>query len=113
MPKTEVLFYREMNMPKKKKGTSDAVEILHRRYYQGRPERIAQLEITYPQPHYVAGQGFFHLFTKYTAGRELYFSTSGDGRTWSADQKLVGFGGHYQVSASAGSKIGKLRTMKR
>ena len=44
MPETEVLFYREMNMPKKKKGTSDAVEILHRRYYQGRPERIAQLE---------------------------------------------------------------------
>ncbi len=31
-------------MPKKKKSTSDAVEILHRRYYQGKPERIAQLE---------------------------------------------------------------------
>lgn len=28
----------------KKKTTSDAVEILHRRYYRGRPERIAQLE---------------------------------------------------------------------
>ena len=31
-------------MPKKTKVTSDAVEVLHRRYYQGRPERIAQLE---------------------------------------------------------------------
>ncbi len=31
-------------MPKKKKPTSDAVEILHRRYYRGRPDRIAQLE---------------------------------------------------------------------
>lgn len=31
-------------MPKKRKMTSDAVEILHRRYYQGKPERIAQLE---------------------------------------------------------------------
>lgn len=31
-------------MPKKRKATSDAVEILHRRYYQGKPERIAQLE---------------------------------------------------------------------
>lgn len=30
-------------MPKKKKSTSDAVEILHRRYYQGKAERIAQL----------------------------------------------------------------------
>ena len=31
-------------MPKKKKTTSDAVEILHRRYYRGRPDRIAQLD---------------------------------------------------------------------
>ncbi len=27
-----------------KKKTSDAVEILHRRYYEGKPERIAALE---------------------------------------------------------------------
>ena len=31
-------------MPKKRRAKSDAVEILHRRYYQGKPERIAQLE---------------------------------------------------------------------
>lgn len=31
-------------MPKKKKGTSDAVEILYRRYYRGKPGRIAQLQ---------------------------------------------------------------------
>jgi DNA-binding XRE family transcriptional regulator len=31
-------------MPKKTKATSDAVEILHRRYYSGKPQRIAQLE---------------------------------------------------------------------
>jgi len=31
-------------MPKKKKATSDAVEILHRRYYEGRPERVSALE---------------------------------------------------------------------
>ncbi len=30
-------------MAKKKKITSDAVEILHRRYYAGRPHRIAEL----------------------------------------------------------------------
>jgi len=30
-------------MPKKKK-TSDAMEILHRRYYRGKPQRIAALE---------------------------------------------------------------------
>ncbi len=31
-------------MPKTRKLTSDAVEILHRRYYQGKPERMAELE---------------------------------------------------------------------
>jgi DNA-binding XRE family transcriptional regulator len=31
-------------MTKKKKATSDAVQILHRRYYEGKPERVAQLE---------------------------------------------------------------------
>ncbi|HYG33544.1 MAG TPA: helix-turn-helix domain-containing protein [Clostridia bacterium] len=30
-------------MPKKKNATSDAVAILHRRYYEGRPERISAL----------------------------------------------------------------------
>jgi DNA-binding transcriptional regulator YiaG len=29
---------------KEKKATTDAVEILHRRYYQGKPERLAALE---------------------------------------------------------------------
>ncbi len=29
---------------KKRKRTSDAVEILHRRYYEGHPERLASLE---------------------------------------------------------------------
>jgi ribosome-binding protein aMBF1 (putative translation factor) len=29
---------------KKRKATTDAVEILHRRYYQGKPERLAALE---------------------------------------------------------------------
>ncbi len=62
-------------------------------------EQISEREITYPQPHYAEGRGFLHLFTKYTRGRELYFSTSADGRNWTEDQKLVGFGGHYQVSA--------------
>jgi DNA-binding XRE family transcriptional regulator len=33
-----------MNMSKNKKTTTDAVGILHRRYYEGRPGRIAQLE---------------------------------------------------------------------
>ena len=32
-----------MRTEKKRKPTSDAVEIIHRRYYEGRPQRIAEL----------------------------------------------------------------------
>jgi hypothetical protein len=46
------------------------------------------------------------MFTKYTKGRELYWETSPDGRTWSEDRKLAGMGGHYQVSGRQGGKIG-------
>ena len=31
-------------MPKKRPPTSDAIEIMHRRYYEGKPDRIAALE---------------------------------------------------------------------
>ena len=31
-------------MARKRKPTTDAVEILHRRYFQGNPERLAELE---------------------------------------------------------------------
>ncbi|MFQ5665037.1 MAG: helix-turn-helix domain-containing protein [Candidatus Binatia bacterium] len=31
-------------MPTKRKVTSDALEILHRRFYEGQPERLAALE---------------------------------------------------------------------
>ena len=59
---------------------------------------IRQDEMTYPQPRYIPGFGFFNLFTKYTKGRELYWETSTNGIDWSVHQKLAGIGGHYQVS---------------
>src|ERR1700737_639392 len=31
-------------MTRKRKPTKDAVEILHRRYYEGKPDRLAELE---------------------------------------------------------------------
>jgi ribosome-binding protein aMBF1 (putative translation factor) len=31
-------------MPKKRPPTNDAIETMHRRYYEGKPERIAALE---------------------------------------------------------------------
>ncbi|MBN2311045.1 MAG: BNR-4 repeat-containing protein, partial [Candidatus Hydrogenedentes bacterium] len=69
-------------------------------------EQIAEREQTYSQIWPVPGKGFLHLMTKYTAGRELYWETSADGRTWSEQRKLAAFGGHYQISRLHGSKVG-------
>jgi hypothetical protein len=67
-------------------------------------EEIKQGEMTYPQPWWLKDH-FFYLFTKYTRGRELYWTTSGDGNTWTPEQKLAGMGGHYQVSNSWKGKV--------
>lgn len=75
-------------------------------YSVGKFEQVAEEELTYPQPWWIEGKGFIHLFTKYTNGRELYFETSPDGYEWSEDQKLAGIGGHYQVSSTWNGKIG-------
>lgn len=85
-----------------------------------RPYDISEFRIigeeifTYPQI-WNTDKGFFHFFTKYTGVRELYFETSKDGDTWTADRKLAGIkekpdqkSGHYQLSAQFenGSIIG-------
>ncbi len=69
-------------------------------------ERISEEEFTYPQPWWIEGAGFLHLFTKYTAGRELYWNTSSaDGRSWSEARKLAGMGGHYQMSCESRGRV--------
>ncbi len=60
--------------------------------------KILEDDITYPQPWPMAPDKFIHLFTRYTNGRELYWSTSTNGLQWATPQKLAGFGGHYQIS---------------
>lgn len=62
-------------------------------------------EMTYPQPWWVKGKGFLYLFTKYSNGRELYWSTSPEGKNWSEAQKLAGMGGHYQVTNMIDNKL--------
>jgi hypothetical protein len=66
---------------------------------------ISRGEMTYPQPWFIPGKGFLYLFTKYTNGRELYWRTSIDGISWTADEKLAGMGGHYQLSGLHGNKL--------
>jgi hypothetical protein len=68
-------------------------------------EKIKEGEMTYPQPWWMEGHGFFYLFTKYTKGRELYWSSSPNGKSWATDQKLAGMGGHYQISNFRGNKV--------
>ena len=68
-------------------------------------ERVGEFEFTYPQPWWMPDGGFLHLFTKYTGVRELYWSTSDDGRAWAPDRKLAGMGGHYQVSVRRGATV--------
>lgn len=68
-------------------------------------EKIREAEITYPQPWATEANGFLTLFTKYTNGRELYWSTSPDGKTWVPDQKLAGMGGHYQITNMRGNTL--------
>ncbi|GAB2787274.1 BNR-4 repeat-containing protein [Rhabdobacter roseus] len=75
-------------------------------------EQITEEIMTYPQPKYIPGKGFLHLFTKYTGVRELYFETSRDGVSWTEDKKLAGMkrpedknSGHYQISGQHGEKV--------
>jgi len=68
-------------------------------------ERITEEEMTYPQPWLIPGKGILHCFTKYTKGRELYWETSPDGRTWSEDRKLAGMGGHYQITREQNGRV--------
>mgnify|MGYP003631377163 CR=1 FL=1 len=74
-------------------------------------ELVIEREQTYSQIWRVPQKGFFHLLTLYTSGRELYFETNKSGKDWEPNpadklQKLVGFGGHYQVSRVKGDTIG-------
>ena len=68
-------------------------------------EQIAAEDMTYPQLWVRPDDTFFNFFTRYTAGRELYFETSQNGRGWSDDKKLAGFGGHYGTSGHWNGKV--------
>ncbi len=69
-------------------------------------ELVSEEEMTYPQPWWFEGEGFVHLFTKYTGLRELYWNRSTpDGRTWNEHRKLAGMGGHYQTSRQRGRHL--------
>jgi BNR repeat-containing family member len=68
-------------------------------------DQVREAEITYPQPWITKNSGFINMFTKYTNGRELYSSTSADGKKWTEDKKIAGMGGHYQITNMRGNTL--------
>ncbi len=74
--------------------------------------KVRTTVMTYPQPWYIEGEGFFFFFTKYTGNRRLYYATSPDGVNWSEDYALAHIrkegdkeSGQYQVSNRFGKKV--------
>ncbi len=74
-------------------------------------ELVSEEEMTYPQP-WKTDFGYFHLYTKYTGVRQLYFETSKDGLSWTEDKMLAAIpvnegekSGHYQTSNVFDGKI--------
>ncbi len=68
-------------------------------------ERLTDWEFTYPQPWWFEDKGFLFTYTRYTAGRELYWRASRDGREWGPERKLAGLQGHYQTSEQVGDRV--------
>ena len=63
------------SMARKRKSTTDAVDILHRRYFQGKPERLAELQ---------------EARENHTVALEIYHLREKAGLTQAALAKLVG-----------------------
>ncbi|TFG40760.1 MAG: hypothetical protein E4H43_05250, partial [Bacteroidia bacterium] len=68
-------------------------------------EKVTEWEMLSPQPWWTADDGFLLMFSKSTKGRELYFRSSSDGKTWTESQKVAGMGGNFQVSNIFGNKL--------
>jgi len=70
-------------------------------------ERVLETNFSYPQPHFIPGQGFVFVHTRYKDGRCNYVMTSPDGRTWTGGLLLAKIEeGHYQISGQFGEKVG-------
>jgi hypothetical protein len=71
-------------------------------------ERISETNFSYPQPWYIAGEGFLFLHTRYRdGGRSLFWMRSADGRQWTEPELLSRFEmGHYQISLPNGKSVG-------
>src|SRR4030095_8225246 len=76
-------------------------------------EQVVVTNFSYPQPWYLPGSGFLFLQTRYNApgangaARGLHFTTSSDGRFWTAPTLLAAIEmGNYQISWPNGKRVG-------
>lgn len=67
--------------------------------------RIRQGEILFPQAWWMKDSSFLMMHSRVLKGRELFWSTSTDGKTWSPGTKLAGMGGHFQVTNVLGDRL--------
>jgi hypothetical protein len=68
-------------------------------------EMLKEGEIVFPQPWWVNDSIFIMFHTRFMKGRELFLSSSTDGRNWSNAEKIAGFGGHNLVTESDGRSL--------
>lgn len=68
-------------------------------------EMMTQGEIVFPQAWWMRDSCFLMMQTKVLNGRELYWTSSTDGRNWEPVQKLAGMGGHFQVTNVYGNTL--------
>ena len=68
-------------------------------------DKIMEWEMVSPQPWWIKKEGFILMFTRFRKGRDLYWSTSSDGYSWTEGQRLADIGGSFQVSNVFGNKL--------
>lgn len=62
-------------------------------------------EIVFPQAWWMNDTSFVLMHTKVLKGRELYWTTGNDGKSWGVPRKLAGMGGHFQVTNRNGNRL--------
>jgi hypothetical protein len=70
-------------------------------------ELVLKTNFSYSQPWHIPSKGFLFLHTRYSPGRNLFWMTSSDGRTWDKPRPLAQIAqGHYQISWRQGGRVG-------
>ncbi len=66
---------------------------------------VLEDEILFPQPVWLNDSCFFLMHSKLLKGRELYWTSSINGKIWSESRKIAGMGGHFQTTGAFGNTI--------